>query len=428
MIQFQMEIKRVKHYKKLPTKLRVCAYARVSSGKDSMLHSLSAQVSYYNDLIQSHPGWVFCGIFADEAISGTKDTREQFNQMIKAAKEGKFDMIITKAISRFARNTLSLLKAIRELKEYNVDVFFEEQNLHTISKDGELLITLMASIAQAEAKSVSDNMRWRVMKNFEEGKNYSLQVLGYDLKEGVLYVNKSEAPIIEYIFKTYLKGKGTQFIARTLNEMGYKTKVGKPFQQTSIARILRNVIYKGDLNLEKKFREDLTKNMKVNTGEFAKFYVEEAHEAIISRSMFEKVQQEIKRRKAGMKEKTPNGTPFTGLIVCGIDGNNFIRCSTGTRPCWKCSRYKKGGPAMCTSKQLGESELYEAIDAQMDRVSFFERIEKIIAYPDYRLDFIFKDGEIINTRYRVRSRSESWTPEMKEKARKEKLSWLELQK
>ena len=412
-----MEIKRVKHYEKLPSKIRVCAYARVSSGKDSMLHSLGAQVSYYNSLIQSHSDWIFSGIYADEAISGTKDTREQFNRMILDAKVGLIDMVITKSISRFARNTVTLLKAIRELKECKVDVYFEEQNLHSISKDGELLLTLLASFAQEETRSVSRNMRWRVAKNFEEGKNYSLKVLGYDLKDGVLYINKEEKPIIEYIFARFLEGKGRQVIANELNKMGYKTKVGMPFQQTSVGRILSNVIYKGDLDLWKRYRLELSQGERKNNGEFDKFYIEEAHEPIIAREVFDRVQEMLKARRLSMKKPEPNGTPFSGKIFCGIDGNTFIRCNTGTRPCWKCSRYKKGGPAMCPSKQIGESELYEAIDALMDRTSFFERIVKIVVFPDYRLDFIFRDGEIVNTNYRLRSRRESWTPEMREKAR-----------
>ena len=149
-----MEIKQVKFYKKLPSKKRVCAYARVSSGKDTMMHSLSAQVSYYNKLIQSRSDWAFSGIYADEAISGTKDTRPEFKRMINDAKEGKIDMIITKSISRFARNTVTLLKTIRELKEYKVDVFFEEQNIHSMSGDGELLLTFLASYAQEDGRSV----------------------------------------------------------------------------------------------------------------------------------------------------------------------------------------------------------------------------------------------------------------------------------
>ena len=412
-----MQIKEVKFYKKLPSKKRVCAYARVSSGKDSMLHSLGAQVSYYNALIQSHSEWAFSGIYADEAISGTKDTRPEFKRMVEDAKSGKIDMIITKSISRFARNTVTLLKTIRELKECKVDVFFEEQNIHSMSGDGELLLTFLASFAQEEAKSVSQNMRWRVMKNFEEGKNYSLQVLGYDLKEGTLYINKEEAPIIVQIFNSYLKGNGVQAIAQELNRKGYKTKVGKPFQQTSISRILRNVIYMGDLNLEKRYREELTKRMIHNKGHLARFYVEDAHEAIISKEMFQQVQEEIKRRQENSPEKHPNGTPFTGKIVCGLDGCNFIRCNTGTRPCWKCSRYKKGGPALCGSRQIGESELYEAIDTLMERTYFFEIINKIVVYPDFRLEFMFLDGNRVETTYRERSRRESWTPEMRKAAK-----------
>ena len=255
------------------------------------------------------------------------------------------------------------------------------------------------------------------MKVFEKGKNYSLQVLGYDLKEGTLYINKDEAKIVVHIFNSYLEGKGVQAIAQELNKEGYRTKVGKPFQQTSISRILRNVIYMGDLNLEKRFREELTKKMVENEGQLTRFYVEDAHEAIISKEMFKKVQDEIKRRQENAPEKHPNGTPFTGKIVCGLDGCNFIRCNTGTRPCWKCSRYKKGGPSLCGSRQIGESELYEAINAVMDQKAFFERINKIVVYPDFRLEFVFQDGSTTITSYRERSRRESWTPEMRKAAK-----------
>jgi len=411
-----MNIKKLELMPKLPAKKRVCAYARVSADKETALHSLSHQISYYSEYIQKHKGWAYVGVYSDEGISGTRDTRPGFAKMIEDAKSGKIDLILTKSISRFARNTVTLLSSVRELKEYGVDVFFEEQNIHSISGDGELMLTLLASFAQEEAKSVSENMRWRIMKVFEEGRNYSLQVLGYDLKDGKLFINKKEEPIIKEIFDSYLDGKGYQAIAHSLNKKGYKTKVGKPFQQTSISRILRNVIYMGDLNLEKRYREELTKRMIKNEGQFDRFYVENAHKAIIPKEKFLKVQTEIERRCAEAPKKHPNGTPFTGLIVCGLDGCNFIRCNTGTRPCWKCSRYKKGGPALCDSRQLGESELYEAINQIMDESSFFERIKQIIVYPDFKLKFLFKDGEEIETGYRERSRKESWTTEMKKAA------------
>lgn len=167
--------------------LRVAAYARVSTGKDAMLHSLSAQVSYYSNLIQKHPGWLYCGVYADEALTGTKDNRDNFQRLLEACRAGEIDMVITKSISRFARNTVALLESIRELKELGVDVFFEEQNIHTMSSDGELMLTILASYAQEESRSASENQKWRVRKGFEKGEllNWRI-VLGYDIgKDGI---------------------------------------------------------------------------------------------------------------------------------------------------------------------------------------------------------------------------------------------------
>ena len=150
--------------------LRTAAYARVSSGKDAMLHSLSAQVSYYNKLIQSNPEWLFCGVYADEALTGTKETRQNFQKLLAECRAGNIDLIITKSISRFARNTVTLLETVRELKVLGVDVFFEEQNIHTMSADGELMLTILASYAQEESYSASENQKWRIRKDFEAGK------------------------------------------------------------------------------------------------------------------------------------------------------------------------------------------------------------------------------------------------------------------
>lgn len=164
----EMKITKISTLPQLDRKKRVAAYARVSTGKDAMLHSLSAQVSYYNNLIQNNNEWEFAGIYADEAMSGTKDNREEFNRMVDDCKAGKIDLIITKAISRFARNTATLLSTIRELSSVGVDVFFEEQNLHSISGDGEMILTLLASCAQEEARSASENVKWRVKKDFKK--------------------------------------------------------------------------------------------------------------------------------------------------------------------------------------------------------------------------------------------------------------------
>ena len=161
-------------------KKRVAAYARVSTGKDAMLHSLSAQVSFYSEYIQSHKDWIYAGVYTDEAITGTKDSRPGFQRLIADCKAGKIDLVITKSISRFARNTVTLLETIRSLKAINVDVYFEEQNIHSMSSDGELMLTILASYAQEESKSVSDNLKWRIRNNYKEGIPNTLNILGYD--------------------------------------------------------------------------------------------------------------------------------------------------------------------------------------------------------------------------------------------------------
>ena len=189
--------------------LRTAAYARVSSGKDAMLHSLSAQVSYYNNLIQSNPEWMFCGVYADEALTGTKDSRENFQKLLAECRAGSIDLIITKSISRFARNTVTLLETVRELKGLGVDVYFEEQNIHSLSADGELMITILASYAQEESFSASENQKWRIRKDFEKGKIGSITMLGYKRnKNGILEIVPEEAEIIRMIFLDFLAGMG----------------------------------------------------------------------------------------------------------------------------------------------------------------------------------------------------------------------------
>lgn len=194
-----MIINKVNTVKKLPKKLRVCAYARVSTGKDAMLDSLANQVSYYSKYIQSKKEWLYVGVYSDEAISGTKATRPGFQKMINDAKNGKIDLIITKSISRFARNTVTLLETVRELKAIGVGVYFEEQRIQTISKEGELMLTILASYAQEEARSVSENMKWRVRKNFAEGIPYKLTILGYRLTKGKITIVPEEAEIVKLI-------------------------------------------------------------------------------------------------------------------------------------------------------------------------------------------------------------------------------------
>ena len=195
---------------KLERKKRVAAYARVSSDKDTMLHSLSAQISYYSRLIQSTDGWEFAGVYADEGITGTKETRDEFNRIVEDAKAGKIDLIITKSISRFARNTVTLLQTARDLKLIGVDIFFEEQNLHSMSNEGEMILTLLASVAQEESRQVSENQKWRIKKDFEQGIVWGggSGCLGYRIIKRKFVVVPEEAETVKEVYRLYISGMG----------------------------------------------------------------------------------------------------------------------------------------------------------------------------------------------------------------------------
>ena len=312
---------------KAPSLTRVAAYARVSSGKDAMLHSLSAQISYYNDLIQKHPSWAFCGVYADEALTGTKADRKNFTRLLGDCKAGKVDMILTKSISRFARNTLTLLKTVRMLKDIGVDVYFEEQNIHSASADGELMLTILASYAQEESLSASENQKWRIRRNFENGMPWTGTMLGYRYDSGKYIVVPEEAEVVRFIFDSYLSGMGFTAIMKTLNEKGIPTRNGNAWCKNSVVKVLRNYAYTGNLLLQKTYRENhLTKRTLQNNGELPKYHIEHSHEAIIPLRQFNAVQEEIKRRAEKHAHVAPKVTyPFTGLIVCGNCGKHYRR-------------------------------------------------------------------------------------------------------
>ena len=253
----QKKITTIEPLPQLERLIRVAAYARVSSGKDAMLHSLAAQITYYQNLITSHQGWEFAGVYADEAITGTKDTREEFQRLIQDCKDGKIDLIIVKAISRFARNTVTLLETVRMLKSLNIDVFFEEQNLHTLSAEGEMVLTFLASFAQEESRSVSENMKWRIKKDFEQGLIWgSKDNYGYQLVDKKLVVVSEQAAVVRRIFSLYVEGCGFQKIANILNEENVPTMRGSIWHKTTINHIIDNYNYTGNLILQKTYRTD----------------------------------------------------------------------------------------------------------------------------------------------------------------------------
>lgn len=408
-----------------PKLTRVAAYARVSSGKDAMLHSLSAQVSYYNELIQRHPGWVFCGVYADEALTGTKADRENFTRLLQDCKAGKVDMVITKSISRFARNTVTLLETVRELKLIGVDVYFEEQNIHSISADGELMLSILASYAQEESLSASENQKWRIKRNFENGMPWNGTLLGYRYENGKYIIVPDEAETVQLIFDSYLSGMGITAIMKMLNEKGILSRNGNAWCKSSVMRVLRNYAYTGNLLLQQTYRENhLTKRTLQNNGEFPKYHITGSHEPIISLRQFNAVQEEIRRRAEkhthpGVKQKT---YPFTGIVVCGGCGKHYRRKITKTGPVWICSTFNIMGKAYCPSKQIPENTLISITEEVLGSTdTLYDIITAIRAEKDNTLVFCFKDGSEIVKRWINRSRAESWTEEMKESARQKAL-------
>ena len=413
------KIEQVRFAADAPKKKRVAAYCRVSSGKDAMLHSLSAQVSYYSDYIQKH-GWEYSGVYADEALTGTKDNRENFQRLLAECRNGNIQMVITKSISRFARNTVTLLETVRELKALGVDVYFEEQNIHTMSADGELMLTILASYAQEESLSVSENMKWRIRKNFENGKPWSGLILGYRFQNGQFVVVPEEAEIVKRIFREYLGGLGATAIMKGLNEDGILTRLGKPWRIEGVLKILRNYNYTGNLILQKTYRENhLTKRKMQNNGEYPQYHAVDTHEAIIDLATFEAVQEELARRTEHYSGKKPSTVtyPFTRLIVCANCGKHYKRKTTATGIVWICSTYNTHGKKACASKAIPESVLYE-----LTADTSIGDLTAIQAEKDNTLIFCFKDGSQTVKRWQDRSRRESWTEEMKEKARQQALA------
>lgn len=412
-------------------KKRVCAYARVSSGKDAMLHSLSAQISYYSKLIQNHAEWIYVGVYADEAFTGTKEERPNFKKMIEDARSRKIDIIVVKSVSRFARNTVTLLETTRELKELGVDVFFEEQNIHTLTSEGELMLSLLASFAQEESRSTSENMKWRIKKDFSEGIIWGGKPhLGYALTNKRLIVIPEEAKIVKRIFSMYLNGYGTQKIANILNDEKVKPKFSNLWNRSTIRKILGNINYTGDLLLQKTFRENhMTKRTIINRGEQNQYLVEADHEAIIAKEDFKKVQELLEQNGKSQKEshKKASFSIFTRKIQCGNCGAFYKHKITKYNQVWNCSTFERIGKSHCPlSKQIPEIQLKETIKNALGWSEFCDdffknEVKLITAMEDNTLQIHMTDGTVVVTKWQDRNRADSWTNEMRELARERAL-------
>ena len=347
-------------------KRRVTAYARVSTNSEEQKTSYEAQVSYYTDYIRAKPDWEFVQVYADKGITGTSiRKRERFNDMIEDALAGKIDLIITKSVSRFARNTVDSLTTIRLLKEHGVEVYFEEQNIYTLDSKGELLLTIMSSLAQEESRNISENVTWGQRKRFADGKvsmPYK-HFLGYRKGEnGEPEIVPEEAEVVRRIYGLFLKGQTPYGIKTALEADGIPTPAGKKrWQSATIMSILTNEKYKGDALLQKTFCTDfLTKKMKVNEGEVPQYYVENSHPAIVTAETF--VQEEIERRRQAGHQH--NGTScFSGRIFCGCCGEMYgskVWHSTDKyrRVIWQCNAKFKDGHH-CKTPHLTETEIQQ---------------------------------------------------------------------
>lgn len=307
---------------------RVAAYARVSTDSDEQFTSYEAQIDYYTQYIKKREDWEFVKVYTDEGISGTNTKhRDGFNEMISDALDGKIDLIVTKSVSRFARNTVDSLTTVRKLKDAGVEVFFEKENIYTFDSKGELLITIMSSLAQEESRSISENVTWGQRKRFADGKvsmPYK-QFLGYDKGEnGEPVINEEEAVTVRLIYKLFLTGKTPVGICKHLESLHIPSPSGKPtWSQRTVLSILTNEKYKGDALLQKTFTTNfLTKTMKVNEGEVPQYYVQNSHPAIISPAQFDMVQIEIARRKQ-LGRSYSGLSVFATKVICGDCGGFY---------------------------------------------------------------------------------------------------------
>ena len=349
--------------------------------------------------------------------------------MLASCRAGEIDLIITKSISRFARNTVTLLETVRELKSLGVDVFFEEQNIHTMSVDGELMLTILASYAQEESLSASENQKWRIRKAFESGELVNLRFLfGYSITADGIQVNEKEAAVVREIFTRFNGGESLSSISRDLNDRGCERPLGGTWCADRIRNLLSNEKYTGNALLQKQYRKNhIDKKLVPNRGELPMYYVTGSHEPIIDQAAFDKAQVRLNKlaRQAENRRK-PTRSTFSGLIRCGLCGSAYKRVTCRSKHFWNCTTFQTKGKSECAAKRIPEETLEALTCEVLGTVSFDpdmvrSKITAIRAEKNNVVVFCMDDGSEIVKRWTDRSRTESWTPEMKEKARQRAL-------
>ena len=400
------------------TRLRVAAYCRVSTDQEQQLGSFENQIHYYTELIAKNPEYEFAGIYADEGITGTSvKKRKGFQRLIKDCEAGKIDLILAKSISRFARNTIDSLKYARKLSAMNIGIQFEKEGFNTLENGGELMYTIYSCMAQEEFRNISENTSWGIRHMFSQGISRCPGIYGYDNSAPhVLTINKEQAVIVKRIFAEYLNGYTACEIANRLNEELIPGIHGvSAWDGVSINRMLENERYKGDALLQKYYSESyLTKRTKRNLGKYDQYYVEQDHEAIVSKEIFEAVQLERARRKDYLRRhgihtlSTRKGSSFTNHIFCSKCGSLYVRYRSANGKCYyKCScrkrndgkrgGYKEGKCRfLCDAPIVSEDELLSSVQAAWNYIRNHRK-----EYERYWSQQ-FKDGNILQ-RYRSNS-------------------------
>ena len=391
-------------------RLRVAAYCRVSTDDEDQIKSYNSMVKYYTELIQNNAQWVFAGVYADKAITGTKvDKREDFQRLIQDCMDGKIDMVIAKSLPRFARNTLDTLKYVRMLKERKIAVYFEVEKINTL-KDGEFLMTILSSVAQQEVENTSAYVKKGLKMKMKRGELVGFQgCLGYDydVTTKSISINEEGAEVVRYIFDRYVAGAGSSMIARELNEQGITTIRSNRWTSSSVMGIINNEKYKGDILLGKTFTVDpISKRRLENLGEEDRFYIKDHHEPIISAETFARAQEIRERRNGGRKAATPGKREkysrqyaFSCILECGFCGANLSRrrwhsSSKYKKTIWQCVKSTKDGKRYCPdSKGIPEQviedafiESYKMLCADNKDVldEFISRVEKTLSEDSVR--------------------------------------------
>lgn len=375
----------------ITTKIRLAAYCRVSSDSADQLHSFAAQIRYYSEYTAKHPEYELVDIYADEGLTGTEmKKRDELNRLIRDCKKGLIDRIIVKSVSRFARNTEELLVTLRMLTDLGVSVYFEEQGIDSSKLNMEMIVTFPGMAAQQESVNISGNMRWSYQKRMQSGDfNCTCPAYGFDLINGQMVINETEAIVIRRIFNLYLQGFGMQAIANMLNEDGIPRRYGHThWYSGTIKYVLTNERYMGDALLQKKFTtETLPFRTMKNTGQLPKYYVENSNPPIVSRETYEAVQELMRSRQTNNGRKV-HDHPLSSKIRCPECGRSFRRIVTRGTAYWTCAG-RSSGATDCDNRRVREDMVYEA---------FTDMVIKLKANQEELLGMLIRQIEAMQNR------------------------------